>query len=55
VSPEAVEVSIDAASAGLAPGLLEGLVAKAGIDAADGKVELRLGPYDVRWLKGIAA
>ncbi len=54
VSCEELRVSLDLLDAGLQPGALVDLVSRAALDAGGGRLELRLAPYDVCWLKGEA-
>jgi hypothetical protein len=55
VSGDEVDISVDAGEIGLAAGVLTDLVAGRSVDASDGRIELRLDPYDVIWLKDVVA
>ena len=54
VSGDEVEISLDAAEAGLRPGRLADLAGGDPVDASGGRIELLLRPYGVCWLKGAA-
>ena len=55
VGGDEVEISVSAADAGLTPGRLADLAGGDPVDAGGGRIELRLRPYGVRWLKGSVA
>ena len=51
VSGDEVGISVGAGDVGLAAGVLTDLIGGGSVDASHGRIDLRLDPYDVVWLK----